>query len=563
MNQTTNPPGRRRLPRLLTLTTAVAALAAILARLFQSPIHDWWRIDPAISLLGTTALFALMVTICWLWFVFRSGANARWRWLVGVAGLLWPILLFGLYAPVLDGGINLIGLEPRWWQPHKELPTTAANDVAQSSPTELAPVSGVANFPEFLGPGRRGIVSGVKLNPDWNSQPPTLVWKQDIGEGWSGFAAVDGWAYTLEQRGALECVTCYQIADGKLRWIHENPQRYEDTPGVGRVGPRSTPTVDNGRVYAQGAAGSLMCLDASTGKPLWTVDLCELLEIPRKASTNSRGIEYTEEDSTLAWGRAGSPLIVDDLVIVPGGGSTDGPKTTLLAFRKETGELVWRGGQDMIAYGSPALAMMAGIPQITITAERASLGFDPKDGKQLWRIERPGNSNMDANCSQVTWVSDNHLLLTKGYHLGGQLVAIEPTESGWDVKTIWENRRMLTTKFSNPVIYDGHAYAIADGFLECVNLSEHKLQWKQRGKFGHGQLLLVGEHLLVHSESGTLNLVAANPDGYQLLGQFPTIRGLCWNTLCFYEPYVLVRSQQEAACIRLPTLPTTNLGLRQ
>jgi outer membrane protein assembly factor BamB len=192
-----------------------------------------------------------------------------------------------------------------------------------------------------------------------------------------------------------------------------------------------------------------------------------------------------------------------------------------------------------------------GESQIVVMAEAQAMGFAPVDGRTLWIYGRSGSTNGDANCSQVTVVSDDKLLMSKGYTKGGELVQLSRTDDGFRVDTIWKNKRVLKTKFTNPVIHDGFAYSLSDGFLECTDVLKGQQKWKKRGRFGHGQLLLVGNDLLVQSEHGRLYLVAASPDGYQQLGEIKTIDGICWNTLCLAGDYLLVRSESEMACYQL------------
>ena len=126
-----------------------------------------------------------------------------------------------------------------------------------------------------------------------------------------------------------------------------------------------------------------------------------------------------EENTTLAWGRSGSPLIVDDLVVVPGGGPDGATRATLLAFDMRTGELKWKGGDAMIAYGSPVLATIAGQRQILLTSESHAIGLNPSTGEILWRHPRPGESDGGANTSQLSVISETDVLTSKGYPDGG------------------------------------------------------------------------------------------------------------------------------------------------
>jgi len=348
-------------------------------------------------------------------------------------------------------------------------------------------------------------------------------------------------------RQRLRDNTRTDVKTGTLQWINSVDRRHEDLTGMGKPGPRATPTIHGGNVYAVSATGVLDCLNGSDGLTLWSADVPELVGIGQNYSTNSTGHTYSEETSTLAWGRATSPLIYKDLVIVPGGSlpptdeNFEANKTkaaTLLAFNKSSGELVWRGGSRMIAYGSPNVLTLHG-------KDQRSFAFS-------------GQSNTAANCSQVTFISDTQLLLSKGYAQGGELVEVLlDSETGkYSVVSLKKDRRILKTKMTSPVIYDGHLYSLSDGFLECVKIEGLKRQWKKRGRFGNGQLLLVADKLLVHSESGVLHLVKATPNAYRELSKIQTIAGVCWNTLCLYENLLLVRSELEAACIRLPIAPT-------
>lgn len=550
MTSETNPNKKSRIPWVTALGTGLLLIAGLGLQASIGWLHDWFRLDPAIPLLSGVGLAGLAFVWWMIWIITRQQWTVRRRCIV-LAGLLAiPILGISLFRPILGGDLELVGWEWRFSERTGPLKTA---DGSTRDRTNLLAETSHWDFPEFFGPGRRGIISGIELDPDWNAHPPELVWKSAVGEGWSGVSAVNRCLVTMEQRGDQECVTCYALDTGELLWLYSHAARHEDTAGMGKVGPRSTPTIHGGRVYAQGATGIVVCLNGLDGSLIWKRDVCEILGIARSTGTNLLGYRY-EEEPALAWGRAASPLVVGDLVVVPGGGNPGGPKTTLIAFDKQTGDEVWRGGDQMIAYGSPSLATIGGASQIHLVGESAALGFDPANGRVLWQVSRPGSSTGSANCSQVTVVSDYHVLLTKGYNLGGELIALDWEDGIWKTETVWKSHRVLTTKLTNPVIRDGHAYALSDGFLECVRLDEGALCWKQRGRFSHGQLLLVGDWLLVHSQDGRMMLIKATPLKYEPVGEFKTIRGVCWNTFCVYGPYVVVRSELEMACFRLPIL---------
>jgi outer membrane protein assembly factor BamB len=299
-------------------------------------------------------------------------------------------------------------------------------------------------------------------------------------------------------------------------------------------------------VYALGAAGVLRCLNGSDGTLVWSEDLRKKYDVTAQ-----------EDEAAVMWGRAGSPLIVDSMVVVPGGGKA---RKNLVAFDAATGKVAWEaenkkedGTLDQIGYASPSLATLAGRRQIVIGNESTVSGHDPATGNRLWSFPWPGHSNGDACNSQAAVVDDRRLLLSKGYSGGAELIEINegkgPDE--FTATSVWKVPRVLQTKFTNVVIHAGHAYGLSEEILECVDLDSGKRKWKA-GRFGHGQILGVGELLLVLSEEGELNLVELNPNKFISHGSIQALEGKTWNNLCLYGKRLLVRNAQEAACFTLP-----------
>ena len=539
---------KSRLPKLtIGWTILVAALIAFLhSQSFW--LNEQFNMNPAIPWLASMLLIVItiMVWACWSFFF------AKLR-LVGLLIFILPVAFLTLFQINVLGDANFGGFKPRFWDREANFVETIDEEtkVDLLSTTEF-------DFPQFLGRDRNAKVSSVNLADDWLT-PPKQLWKIDVGDAWSGFAIVNGFAVTQEQRGEEECVTCYDVKTGELKWISRFKRRHEDTMAMGKVGPRATPTIHDGLIYAMSATGVLDCLDGASGGIIWCADIPELVQIEQVESKNSIGYTYTEEASTIAWGRSSSPLIVDDAVVVPAGGPTNAkdltndPTATLIAFDKKNGLEKWRGGKRMVAYGSPSLATVAGTRQILLVGESAAVGHDATTGEELWAHQWLGNSNGDANCSQVTPVNEDQLILSKGYNKGGELIEVTNDNGAWSIESIHKSPRVLKTKFNSPVIHQGHAYSLSDGFLECTEVESFKRKWKQRGRFGNGQLLLVGDKLLVHTEFGQLFLISANPAEYSELASINTIKGICWNTIALYGDLLLVRSELEAACYQLPT----------
>lgn len=545
--------------KFLLFVVVFAILFLVSFNLLSDWLNEVHNVNPAMANIANLLVPVLTMIFCGGYLLmFRRGGL---RTLVGLGLLIAPFAFFSILQPVLGGDAQIARWEYRFAKP---------NEIGVANPTESKPSERVSvrvdmtsttpfDFPRFLGSDNNAIVSGVTLAP-WDGAL-TPLWKQSIGQGWSGFSAVNGYAVTQEQLGAAECVTCYVAETGEQVWRYSASRRHEDTMGMGKPGPRATPTIHEGRVYTMSGTGVLDCLDGADGSLIWSVDVPALVGIIQKTSTNSSGLKYTEENSSMAWGRSTSPLIYKDLVVIPAGGM---PKehpdfditkaATMIAFDKITGDVVWRGGKRMVAYGSPSLQTVLGRDQILLVAEDHAVGHDAKTGEELWSFSRPGGSGSDANCSQITWLASDTLLFSKGYSAGGQTVriAVDDQTQKWSATSIAKDPRILKTKMTNPVVYQDHLYALSDGYLECVQIEGLKRKWKRRQRFGNGQLLLVGDKLLVQSESGTLHLLQANPDKFKELCSFESIKGLCWNTLCLHNDLLLVRSDLEAACYRLP-----------
>src|SRR5262249_23589782 len=154
------------------------------------------------------------------------------------------------------------------WKPRRTGDVGPMKIIALTSVTNLEAITG--DDSGYLGPNRNGILEKLSLGRDWTAHPPQQLWRQPIGLGWSSFAVSGQRAFTQEQRGENELVICYELASGSVLWAHTNRARFSEP--LGGDGPRATPTISSGRVYAVGGTGILDCLDAATGKLIWSHD---------------------------------------------------------------------------------------------------------------------------------------------------------------------------------------------------------------------------------------------------------------------------------------------------
>jgi len=538
---------RRFLSVLVWIAVFLLLAGVVLVQWFTPQLDIAPGVDGALANIISLilAFFASMTVVSW--FVFSGLFSVALRYsLVGVA-VVGVVALGAMLRVDQVSGNMLPVLSFRWSARPDELLDKPKTD---DEPVDLLTTTDI-DSPQFLGPNRDSIVPNVKLNRDWAKHPPKLVWRQPIGAGLCSFSAVNGFAVTMEQRGEDEMVTCYEIETGKPRWWHAVKARHHTT--LGDTGPRSTPTIHQGRVYALGATGKFQCLDGATGKPLWSHDLL-----------TEYGVKEGEDYKAIGWGRANSALIVNDWVVIPAGGPLGGPYVSLVAYQKDTGEKVWEAGDTQVSYSSPSLATIGGIRQVVsvnednVTGHFAGRASDDSQhaGDILWSFDWPGQSNTGASVSQAHVLSGEQVFISKGYGQGAAVFQLEKNnERNFTATELWHKPSVMKTKFANVVIRDGFVYGLSDGILECIDIKTGRRKWKPRAaQYGHGQVLLVGDLLLVQAESGAVVLVEPSPKRHVELARFQAIRGKTWNNMCLYGRYLLVRNAKEAACYELAVL---------
>jgi outer membrane protein assembly factor BamB len=532
------PPRARRRRRVPPLPAWIVFAAALLAAILVANIG---LLDGAHStVLALIFTFVALMSIA-VWFIFFSGYPG---WLRGlsVAVMLMAVSVFFLVYRI-DGATG-------WLMPRFVYRFAPRPDELLDRPESVTGVDQNArivdlatttpdDFPRFLGPHGTCAVEQPRLDLDWSKNPPRELWRIRIGAGWSAFSAVNGFAVTMEQRGPLEMVTCYDLFSGKLKWLQSTETRYQTV--MGGVGPRATPTIHGGLVYTLGAKGHLYCLNGNNGNVVWDRNVRE-----------DCGVSAAEDAENLSYGRSNSPLIVDQMLVVPGGGPRDGTKHSLIAYDRLTGQIVWKAGDRQASYASPALANLVGTRQIVSVNEDNVTGHDPATGEPFWSYDWKAESATMPNVSQPVPVGDDIVFLSNGYNNGAALIKLTYSgDQGWRAEKLWHHTARMRTKFTNVTVYQGHVYGLSDGRLECIDLEARQRRWK-RGRYGHGQILRVGGALLVQSEPGPVVLVELSPDRLIERGQIPALSEITWNNLCLFGNLLLVRNAVEAACYELP-----------
>jgi hypothetical protein len=484
-----------------------------------------------------------------IWAVAARGLSRGPRFASLVATIL---AACGLFALVRTGGMSGEGdADLHWrWTPTpeerllamagKEPVTTSALATTSTGAkaTPLSPRGGRGQgeggnsphdkplWPGFRGPDRDGAARGVQIATDWSHSRPVEMWRRPIGPGWSSFAVQGDLIYTQEQRGDDEIVACYSLTTGKPVWMHKDHVRFWESNGG--AGPRATPTLSNGRVYTLGATGIVNALSAADGSMVWW----------RHAAADT-GAKVPN------WGFAGSPLVVDDLVIVATGGR-------LAAYESASGgKPRWLNQDGKGGYSSPHLVEIGGVKQVVFLCGLGATSVAPSTGKVLWKYDW----RIDG-ITQPALTGQADLLIGSGSGLADAAVGVRCIEVG-HAKDNWTTHERWTSTgikpyFNDFVVHKGHAYGFDGSLLACINLADGKRKWKG-GRYGHGQVIVLADEdlLIVLSEKGELALIEAKPDQFKELAKIPAIEGKTWNHPVLAGNVLLARNGEEMAAFRL------------
>jgi outer membrane protein assembly factor BamB len=474
----------------------------------------------------------------------RKIASFGVLWLIGLPMLVWRL-------SSMDGNFVPIIVARNWVQ--DVFLGGSADAILERHRLEQGKADVVADltirpgdWPAYRGANRDGVATGPKLARDWSKSSPKEIWRQPVGGGYASFAIANGFLVTIEQRRDREVVVCYEAATGKEVWATGWDTRFEET--AGGPGPRATPTIADGDVFALGAKGRLVCLDGKDGKEKWS-------------------IPTLDGNANITWAMSGSPLVVDKLVIVnPGAQTEQASGRAVRAYDRTSGQEVWAVGNHKAGYASPQVATLGGTKQILIFDADGLGGYDLSKGTELWRLRWP--TFQGINVAQPNVIDDHTVFISSDYSgeaVGGALLRITQTDGKWSAAEVWRTKNtVMRCKFNSPVRRtqpDGDfVYGLNDpGKLECVDLKTGKLVWKDdrrehRGDaFGQGQILLQDDLILALTEFGELVLVEATPTAFRELGRIDALRKgpKTWNPPAIAHGKIYVRNEEEMACYDL------------
>jgi len=379
-----------------------------------------------------------------------------------------------------------------------------------------------ADWPQWRGLNRDGISLETGLLDSWPKGGPPVVWKiQGLGEGYSSAAVAGGRLFIQGQQGSEEYVLALDADTGKQLWRAHTGIPFNESRGHG---PRSTPTVDGGRVYALAADGMLVCLETATGKTIWGYNIVDHFHgrVPH-------------------WGISESPLVEGNRVIVTPGG----PGAAVVALDKMSGKVLWSSQSDPAGYSSPVAFDLGGARRLAVFTSEAALGLDFASGQLLWRYERVANRT--ANIATPI-IHDGEIFLSSNYGTGCVLLKMA---AGGSASEVYFNRDMQN-HYSTSVLVGEYLYGFSSSILTAMKFQTGEVAWRNRS-VGKGSLIYAEGHLYCLGEDGVVGLVEATPAEYREKSRFEIPKGgyPTWSQPVIANGKLYLREQDNLYCYNI------------
>jgi outer membrane protein assembly factor BamB len=376
------------------------------------------------------------------------------------------------------------------------------------------------DWPHWRGPDRNGISRETGWQDRWPSSGPPLLWKGQVGTGYSSFAVAEGLAVTLGNEEDTDTIHAFDAETGKTRWTHAYPSPLGDRFFEG--GPTSTPAIHEGRVYVQGRWGDLICLEAATGKPVWAVN------VSKTAGARLPG-----------WGFGGSPVVHGKLLLLNvghGGAAVD----------KDTGAVVWKSADKDAGYSTPLIVKREGGLQCLLASGNSFYAVDPATGAESWRLRWVTSYGVNA---ADPIVDGDLVFLSSGYNHGGgvfRLGAEGPVP-------VWESK-VMANQMNPCVLLDGHLYGVSGDsdkkpLFKCVEFATGTEKWSVPG-LGAGGVCAADGRLILLSEAGDLIVAPASPRGFEPSARAAVLGGKSWTVPVLSRGRLYVRNADgDVACV--------------
>jgi outer membrane protein assembly factor BamB len=370
-------------------------------------------------------------------------------------------------------------------------------------PCILSQVADGADWPQWRGPHRDAKVAGFQAPQSWPAEL-TKKWKVVVGDGVATPALVGEKLYVFSREEGNEVIRCLDAANGEERWLDKYEAKGATGPAAGFSGPRSSPTVSDGKLVTLGVRGTLSCFDATTGQKLWRKD--------------------DAGESLPRFFTSCSPIVVDDLCIVQLGGERDGE---IVAYDLISGDEKWKWTGDGTAYSSPVLFTLDGMKLLIAETANKIVAIALADGTLQWETPFVVQGR---GYNAATPLVDGQSIIYAGSGRGTSAVTIEKQPDGVAAKELWHNADN-SVQFSTPVLKDGLVFGISDrDNLFCINAQNGQTAWSSamasRSRLhGYGSVVDAGSVLIALMPSAQLTIFEPTGKEFKELASYKVSEG--------------------------------------
>ena len=347
------------------------------------------------------------------------------------------------------------------------------------------------DWPGWRGPNRDGKSTETGLFKEWPAGGPKLLWKNSaVGRGFATVAVANGVIYTTGDVGDNLMIFAFDLAGKKLWEAPAGPAWTGSHPGA-----RTTPVIDEGRLYIVNANGAFGCFDAKTGRPIWG-----------KRMQDFGG-------KVPGWGYAESVLIAGEGAFV-----TPGGPNCIVALNKRTGNVLWtsKGFSAGAQYGGCLYFEHEKTPLIVAGTAGGIFCVDGRTGELRWSNDFCANNT--ANCPTPVY-ADGYVFWSNGYGKGGICLKLKGSGRNVSADVAWTTKDLIS-HHGGYIIKDGYIYGNHEGGYTCLELATGKKMWFERS-VGKGSLCYADGMLYVFGErDGRAGLLTCSPDGTQQKGTF-------------------------------------------
>ncbi len=367
-----------------------------------------------------------------------------------------------------------------------------------------------ADWPQFLGPERHGVAGAdEKIAKGFPTSGPRILWSKPVGSGFAGPVVVGDRVIVFHRVGDKGIVEAVGPMSGEEQWRFTYEDSYADSFGFDD-GPRASPAVGQGKVIVHGANGMVQALDLTNGKALWNYDSAVVWSSPQGF-----------------FGRACTPLIVGDKVVLTPGGKDAKGAAGVVCLNLEDGKVAWQGIADEASYAAPIQRQLADGSTALICWMRNNLTVcKASDGTSLFQQRLRSEMDASVNAATPIFCGPDRLFTTACYDVGA---ALWKWNGQGRLSQLWRKDDVLDCHYSTPVYHDGYLYGLHGRqefgqSLRCIRVEDGKVMWES-GKVAGGTLMLADKTLLLLTEGGELWMIEATPEGFQRRASEQLLRG--------------------------------------